>query len=202
MSLSLYDDSLQNEVSNPVAGRRYVLKRTVTSTPTNRTFSSLGAVLVQPPAIALPPPGQWNPSGDAAPPIWMLPFYDAYAIQFTTAGNVQVSVGSEQAQYDVAQGPAQQPEPDRFSVKVLQFDAAWLHTVFVCDISYSGTSNVVLLRASDVGTGRILAADIESDGTHTFWCEYDDATGDALVHVSPAPAGAITVRAVVIGDTR
>lgn len=199
MSLQLYDENLQNIVMQPTVGKRYALKRTVTSTPTNRTFSSSGAVLVQPPVIALPPPGQWNPSGDASPPSWMLPYYDCYAIQFTTTGNVQVTVGSEQATYSVSSSP---PEPEHFSVKVLQFDAAWLHTVFVCDISYSGTSNLVLLRASDVGTGRILAADIESDGTYEFWCEYDDQKGDALVHISPAPWSDISVRAVIIGDTR
>lgn len=200
MSMTLYDENLQNTVTQPIVGKRYVLLRTRAGAA-DRTFSSTGATLTTPPARDIPVAslaGAWNPTGQDNAPAWAT-ITDGYAIQFTSTGDVQVTVGSEQATYSVSSPP---PEPEHFSVKVLQFDAAWLHTVFVCDISYSGTSNLVLLRASDVGTGRILAADIESDGTYEFWCEYDDQTGDALVHISPAPWSDISVRAVIIGDTR
>jgi hypothetical protein len=200
MSLVLTDESLQNVVTAPVQGVRYVLLRTREGSA-DRTFSSSGAQLVAPPGVALPVaslPGQWNPSGTDGAPGWAI-ITDGYALQFTSTGTVTVAVGSESQTFQV-QLPA--VEEEVFTVKVLQWDMAWLHTVFVCELRYSGTSGLVRLKAKDVGTGRILMADIEKSGDYEFASVYDDATGDAIVHITPAPSTPITTRAVILGDTR
>ncbi len=140
MSLALYDERIQNTVTSPVQGVRYVLLRTREGTA-DRTFSSSGAQLVTPPpGVALPVatlPGQWNPSGIGNAPGWAI-IIDGYALQFTTSGNVTVTVGSEQATYNVQASQPPPPDDEVFTVKVLQWDmASWLHTVFVCELSYS-----------------------------------------------------------------
>ena len=189
-------------MSSPVAGVRYVLLRTRTGAA-QRTLTSSPAIsaVADPPRWPLPVAtirGAWNPSGADGAPSWAT-IIDGYGIQFNQSGNHVLSFGTESFNVSVSNPP---PQPDKWTVTPLWFDAAWLHTVFTVQLSYSGTSNPVRLYPSDVGTAHIYACDIESTNQYEFRCSYNP-DGSADVYISPPPSGSqIATIAIVIGDTR
>jgi hypothetical protein len=189
-------------VSSPVAGVRYVLLRTRTGAAERTlTSSPVISVVAEPPRWQLPIgtiKGAWNPSGADGAPDWAT-IVDAYGIQFNQSGSHTISFGTESFNVSVSNPP---PQPDKWTVTPLWFDAAWLHTVFTVRLSYTGNSNPVRLYPSDVGTSHIYACDIESTDTYSFRCSYN-SDGSADVYISPAPNGSqIASIAIVIGDTR
>jgi hypothetical protein len=189
-------------VASPQAGVRYVLLRTRQGA-VQRSLSVNPSVTVveQPPRWQLPVAtirGAWNPSGQDGAPDWAV-IIDGYGLVFNQSGNHTLSFGSEQFNVNVASPP---PQPDKWTVTPLWIDAAWLHSVFTVQLSYSGTSNPVRLYPSDVGTSHIFACDIESTDTYEFRCSYNQ-DGSVDVYISPAPNGSqIATIAIVIGDTR
>jgi hypothetical protein len=158
-------------------------------------------VVEQPPRWQLPVAtiwGAWNPSGADGAPSWAT-IIDAYGVQFNQSGNHVISFSPEQFNVNVANPPL---PPDKWTVTPLWFDAAWLHTVFTVQLSYSGTNNPVRLYPEDVGTSHIYACDIESTDTYSFRCSYN-SDGSADVYVSPPPSGSqIATIAIIVGDTR
>ena len=201
-TIEFRDYYTQEVVSNLVAGRKYVLLRTRQGA-TQRTLSVNPSITTvnDPPRWPLPVAtirGAWNPSGaDGAP--WWATIIDGYGVQFQQSGQHAISFGTEQFAVDVGEAP---PEPDKWTVTPLWIDAAWLHSVFTVQLSYSGTSNPVRLYPEDVGTSHIYACDIESTDTHEFRCRYN-SDGSADVYISPAPNGTpIATIAIIIGDTR
>jgi hypothetical protein len=189
-------------VASPQAGVRYVLLRTRQGA-VQRSLSVNPSVTVveQPPRWQLPVAtirGAWNPSGQDGAPDWAV-IIDGYGLVFNQSGNHTLSFGSEQFNVNVASPP---PQPGKWTVTPLWIDAAWLHSVFTVQLSYSGTSNPVRLYPSDVGTSHIFACDIESTDTYEFRCSYNQ-DGSVDVYISPAPNGSqIATIAIVIGDTR
>lgn len=204
MSITLYDERIDQTITNPIIGRRYVVLYRHDGAA-NRTFYSDAAQLVDPPDVDLPVAtirGQWNPSGWDNAPAWAT-VIDGYAVKFTQTGFQTFYIGWVDM-FNPGIGTTVEVlpdvQPDEFDVKVLWWDAAWLHTVFVCELSYSGTSTSVMLRASDVGTGTIFAVDVEKTNGYSFWSEYDGK--DAIIHITPTPSTPVVARAVIIGDTR
>jgi len=201
-SIEFRDWQLGQVVTSPQAGVRYVLLRTRQG-PTQRSLSANPAIttITEPPRWQLPIGcinGGWNPSGADGAPDWAV-IIDGYGLVFNQSGNHTLSFGSESFNVSVSNPP---PQPDKWTVTPLWFDAAWLHTVFTVQLSYNGTSNPVRLYPSDVGTAHIYACDIESTDTYSFRCSYN-SDGSADVYVSPPPSGSrIATIAIVIGDTR